>query len=197
MLRGIMRSDRLIAIGSSTGGPGALRQLMGALPGTLDAAVVIVQHMPPGFTRSLAERLNEESAWVVKEAADGDRLLCGQALLAPGGHHLVFDRRGVASLTLDPPVNNVRPAVDVTTYSVVDTFGPKVLGVVLTGMGHDGTRGAQQIKKMGGQVIAEDESTCAVYGMPRSVVEAGAADHVVPSAADTGSDSSPDREQWE
>jgi len=180
MLRNVMRSDRVISIGSSTGGPGALRQLLGALPGTLDAAIVIVQHMPPGFTRSLADRLDEESAWVVKEAQDGDRLLCGQALLAPGGHHLEFDKFGVAMLTRNPPVNNVRPAVDVTTNSVVEAFGSRVLGVVLTGMGRDGTRGAEKIKRTGGQVIAEHESTCAVYGMPRSAVEAGVVDHIAP-----------------
>lgn len=179
-VRPLTSSDVILAIGSSTGGPGALRQLMTDLAADLNAAAVIVQHMPPGFTRSLAERLNEASVWSVKEASAGDRLLCGQALLAPGGYHLVFNRSGEVVLNQDPPVNNVRPAVDVMMRSVVETFKNKVIGVVLTGMGRDGTDGALLIRQAGGRIIAEAESTCAVYGMPRSVVEAGAADYVAP-----------------
>jgi two-component system chemotaxis response regulator CheB len=179
-VRPIGATDTILAIGASTGGPGSLRQLMADLPADLNAAAVIVQHMPPGFTRSLAERLNEVSAWTVKEAAGGDRMLCGQALLAPGGFHLVLGRAGEAILSQDPPVNNVRPAVDVTMRSLVEIYKGKVLGVVLTGMGRDGTEGAVLIRQAGGRVIAEAESTCAVYGMPRAVVEAGAADYVAP-----------------
>ncbi len=179
-LRPITATDTILAIGASTGGPGSLRQLMADLPADLNAAAVIVQHMPPGFTRSLAERLNEVSAWTVKEAAPGDRMLCGQALLAPGGFHLVLGRSGEAILNQDPPVNNVRPAVDVTMRSLVELYKGRVLGVVLTGMGRDGAEGALLIHRAGGRVIAEAESTCAVYGMPRAVVEAGAADYVAP-----------------
>lgn len=179
-LRPIGATDTILAVGASTGGPGSLRQLMSDLPADLNAAAVIVQHMPPGFTRSLAERLNEVSAWTVKEAAAGDRMLCGQALLAPGGFHLLLGRSGEAILNQDPPVNNVRPAVDVTVRSLVGVYKGRVLGVVLTGMGRDGTEGAMLIRQAGGRVIAEAESTCAVYGMPRSVVEAGAADYVAP-----------------
>jgi len=178
--RPITSAGSVLVIGSSTGGPGALRQLLGILPADLNAATVIVQHMPAGFTRSLADHLNAISAWSVKEADAGDRLLEGQALLAPGGFHLIVNRQGEVSLTQDPPVNNVRPAVDVTMHSVVQAFGRQALGIILTGMGRDGTDGALAIRRAGGQVIAEAESTCAIYGMPRSVVEAGAADHVVP-----------------
>ncbi|MCC7354171.1 MAG: chemotaxis response regulator protein-glutamate methylesterase [Anaerolineae bacterium] len=179
-VRPLMAADTVLAIGASTGGPGALRHLMTDLPADVNAAAVIVQHMPPGFTRSLAERLHEVSAWSVKEAGAGDRMLCGQALLAPGGFHLVLGRGGEAMLNQDPAVNNVRPAVDVTMRSVVEIYKGRVLGVVLTGMGRDGADGAALIRQAGGRVIAEAESTCAVYGMPRSVVEAGAADYVAP-----------------
>ena len=180
MLRPLLSGDLVIAVGSSTGGPGALRHLMRALPATLDAAVVLVQHMPPGFTRSLADRLDEESAWSVKEASSGDRLLVGQALLAPGDYHLIVERDGRVMLTQAPPENNVRPAVDVTFRSLAAAYGSRVLGVILTGMGRDGTEGARLIRQAGGQVIVEDESTCAVFGMPRSAIEAGVASHVAP-----------------
>jgi two-component system, chemotaxis family, protein-glutamate methylesterase/glutaminase len=180
LVRPLVANDIVLAIGSSTGGPGALRQLMGDLVGSLDAAAVIVQHMPVGFTKSLAERLDEVSAWRIKEAGMGDKLAVGQALIAPGGFHMVVNRRGEITLNSDPPVNNVRPAVDVMMRSVVEAFGKRVLGVILTGMGRDGTEGARLIKQAGGQVIAEAESTCAVYGMPRSAVEAGVVDQVAP-----------------
>ena len=179
-LRPFATSDPLLAIGSSTGGPGALRQLLVDLSAEVSAPAVIVQHMPPGFTRSLADNLNAVSAWYVKEAAQNDRLLCGQALLAPGGYHMTFNRKGEASFNQDPPVNNVRPAVDVTILSLAEHFGRRMLGVILTGMGHDGREGALAIRRAGGIVIAEAESSCAVYGMPRSVVEAGAANYVAP-----------------
>jgi two-component system, chemotaxis family, protein-glutamate methylesterase/glutaminase len=179
-VRPLTPADTILAIGASTGGPGTLRQLMTDLPTDIAASAVIVQHMPPGFTRSLAERLNEVSAWSVKEAAAGDRMMSGQALLAPGGFHLVLGRAGEAVLTQDPPVNNVRPAVDVMMRSAVELYKGRILGVVLTGMGRDGADGAILIRQAGGRGIAEAESTCAVYGMPRSVVEAGAADYVAP-----------------
>lgn len=179
-LRPLTAGDPIIVVGSSTGGPGALRGLMADLPGNLGAAMLIVQHMPPGFTRSLAERLDEVSSWRVKEAEAGDKLQVGQALLAAGGSHLVCRSRGEVSLTKEPPVNNVRPSVDVTMHSLVEIYGGRVSGVILTGMGKDGAEGAIRIKAAGGRVIAEAESSCVVYGMPRSVVEAGAADIIAP-----------------
>ncbi|MFQ5343831.1 MAG: chemotaxis response regulator protein-glutamate methylesterase [Anaerolineae bacterium] len=170
----------LIVIGASTGGPRALHQVLSDLPADLPAAVAVVQHMPPGFTRSLAQRLNETSPLIVQEATDGDRLSCGLALLAPGDFHLRF--KGAKRVSLDHGArrNHVRPAVDVTMESAAERYGAAVIGVVLTGMGADGTQGAQQIKAAGGKVIAEDESTSTVYGMPRSVAEAGLVDRVAP-----------------
>ncbi len=178
--RPLRMRDRVVVIGASTGGPGALQTVVADLPADLPAAVLIVQHMPVGFTRSLAERLDSVSALAVNEAAPGDALEVGRALLAPGGFHMTVDENGRIALNQNPPVHGVRPAVDVTMASVAQRYGSATIGVVLTGMGRDGTNGALLIRSAGGQVIAEDESTCVVWGMPRSVVEAGAADRVVP-----------------
>jgi two-component system chemotaxis response regulator CheB len=180
--RSLRARDRVVVIGASTGGPRALHTVVEQLPASLEAAVFIVQHMPAGFTRSLAERLNQASALSVKEAEPGDAPEVGQALLAPGGFHMALDAGGRVSLSQTPPVHGVRPAVDVTMAAVAQHFGSAALGVVLTGMGRDGTNGALLIRGGGGRVIAEAESSCVVWGMPRSVVEAGAADVVVPLA---------------
>ncbi len=179
-LRRYNQGDRVVVIGSSTGGPRALAAVVPALPANLPAAVLIVQHMPVGFTRSLAERLDGLSAIKVKEAAAGDHLMVGQALLAPGGYHMVVDGSGQIALNQNQPVHGVRPAVDVTLNSVVQRYGKFMVSVILTGMGNDGTNGCVLAHDAGGKVIAEAESTCVVWGMPRSVVEAGAADVVVP-----------------
>lgn len=172
--------DRLVVVGSSTGGPNALQQVIPRLPGNLPAAVLIVQHMPPGFTRSLASRLNDTSQLEVSEAKEGDILLSGKAYVAPGGYHMVLLSRSVIGLNESPPVHSVRPAVDVTLDSVVSHFGSRVVGVILTGMGYDGSKGMALVKKMGGKTIVQDESTSVVYGMPRVVVEMGKADSVLP-----------------
>ncbi len=171
---------KVVVIGTSTGGPRALNTLMSQLPADLPAALFIVQHMPAGFTRSLAERLDNISPLAIREAAHGDRITTGLGLLAPGGFHTTLDKKGKIALTKNPPVHGVRPAVDITMHSVTQQFGAATVGVVLTGMGHDGTNGAALIHSAGGHIIAEDESTCVVWGMPRSVVEAGAADVIVP-----------------
>jgi two-component system chemotaxis response regulator CheB len=134
----------------------------------------------PGFTRSLAERLDELSQISVVEASTGARLAAGQALLAPGGYHLVFELGGVARLNQDPPIVGLRPAADVTMPSLSRLYGRETIGAVLTGMGSDGTRGSVAIKEAGGRIVAQDEETCVVYGMPRSVAEAQVVDHVVP-----------------
>ena len=168
-----------VLIGSSTGGPQALRQVLTSLPGDLGVPVVIVQHMPGGFTRSLAQRLDELSPLSVQEAAPGSRMEVGKALIAPGGFHLTLDGDGVVALNEDKPECGVRPSINVTAESLARAFGEDVVEVVLTGMGNDGTRGAALIKEAGGSVIAEAEESCVVYGMPRSVVEAGYADRVV------------------
>lgn len=169
----------VVLIGASTGGPRALSEVLPALPADLEAAVVVVQHMPAGFTHSLAERLNSISHLAVKEASPGDTLATGQALLAPGGFHMIFDKNAVVELNQKPQVHGVRPAVDVTLMSIVQLCKQSTVAVILTGMGKDGTNGAMLLHSIGGHVIAEDEKSCVVWGMPRSVVEAGAADQVL------------------
>jgi len=170
----------VILIGSSTGGPGALSEIIPALPASLPSPVVIVQHMPAGFTRSLSERLNSISPLKVKEAEPGDALMMGQILVAPGGFHMTLDENERVTLNQKPAVHGVRPAVDVTLNSLNRHFGKNMIGVILTGMGSDGSLGMSILHSAGGYVIAEHESTCVVWGMPRSVVEAGAASIVLP-----------------
>jgi two-component system chemotaxis response regulator CheB len=171
---------RLVVIASSTGGPNALFQVFGALPGEIGAGIVVVQHMPAGFTRSLAARLDERSPLRVKEAEPGDQPEPGLVLVAPGDRHLELDDVGRARITDGPREHGVRPAADVTLRSAVKAFGGGLDLVVLTGMGSDGTAGARYVKAVGGRVVVEDESTAVVWGMPRAVAEAGLADAVVP-----------------
>jgi two-component system chemotaxis response regulator CheB len=179
-LRDIHDKDPIVVIGSSTGGPRALNTLIPDLPRYPEAAYVVVQHMPVGFTRSLAERLNLNSELFVKEAEPGDKLKIGQVLLAPGGFHMVFDDKGQVSLNQNPPMHGVRPAVDVSLLSLAQHFGKRIISVTLTGMGSDGTTGATLVHSSGGMVIAEAEESCVVWGMPRSVIEAGVADKILP-----------------
>lgn len=179
MPRLFQMGDPLVVIGASTGGPRALNTVLSGLPGDLGAAVAVVQHMPPAFTPSLARRLNENSPLMVQEAADGDRLGKGLALLAPGDYHLRLGRRQV-SLDQGAPRQHVRPSVDVTLETAADIHDGHVIAVVLTGMGRDGTEGAARVKACGGRVIVQDEATCAVYGMPQSIAEAGLADWNLP-----------------
>jgi two-component system, chemotaxis family, protein-glutamate methylesterase/glutaminase len=178
--RPLSRQEKIVVIGSSTGGPRALNTVIPYLPEKLPAAVVVIQHMPAGFTRSLAERLDSASRLKVKEAEPGDTLEVGRVLMAPGGFHTVFDNQGIVTLNQNPPVHGVRPAIDVTLVSIAQLFGSRVVGVILTGMGNDGTNGAGLVHGVGGWVIAEAEETCVVWGMPRSVTEAGFVNQVVP-----------------
>lgn len=173
----------VIAIGSSTGGPQALDAVLKHLPGSIPVPIVIVQHMPPVFTKHLAERLNKESALTVHEAAGGETLQPGHVFIAPGDFHMEIRRVGTAVktvLTQAPPENSCRPAVDVLFRSVASVYGGGSLGVVLTGMGQDGMRGSEHIVHEGGSVIAQDEATSVVYGMPRAVAEAGLARSILP-----------------
>jgi two-component system, chemotaxis family, protein-glutamate methylesterase/glutaminase len=171
---------KLVVIGSSTGGPRALMQVIPNLPEDISAAILIVQHMPPVFTKSLAERINMSSAIEVAEAKEGDEIKKGLALMAPGDYHMVLNDEGRIHLTQDPSVHGVRPAIDITMKSVAPIFKAKTLGVVLTGMGIDGTLGSSFIKGAGGRILAQDEATCAVYGMPASVAQSGCVDTVLP-----------------
>ncbi len=179
-LRTFGRDDRIVVVGASTGGPRALTHLMVSLPPTLPASLIVVQHMPLGFTRPLAERIDGVSAWHVTEARGGEVLQAGQALVAPAGTHLTLEDDHRVALSTAPPKHGVRPAVDVTLESAAVRYGRRVVAVVLTGMGRDGAEGAQAVREAGGRVIVEDEATCVVWGMPRCVVEAGVADDVVP-----------------
>ena len=176
--RAVMK--KLVVLGSSTGGPRALSEVIPRLPADLPAAVLVVQHMPKGFTKSMAERLDATSALSVSEAKEGDLLKAGHVLVAPGNYHMEVTRGGVIKLNQHTQVWGVRPAVDVTMESVTGQFGKSIVGVILTGMGRDGTRGAGLFKESGGWIVAEDESTCAVFGMPKSVIDSGNADVVLP-----------------
>lgn len=173
-------ADRVVAIGTSTGGPRALLEVIPHLPANLPAAVLIVQHMPAGFTRSLAERLDQASGLPVKEAQQGDIAAQGQVLLAPGGWHMTLDKAGSVLLTDAPPVHGVRPSVDVLFESLPAVFGRRCVAAVLTGMGSDGADGAATLHAAGARIIAEDASTAVVYGMPRAVAERGVADRQAP-----------------
>jgi two-component system chemotaxis response regulator CheB len=175
----------VIAVATSTGGPNALADLFAGLPADLPVPVVIVQHMPPMFTRLLAERLSAQFSLRVEEGRSGGALRPGHAWIAPGDHHMVVARNGAETRVLlnqDPPENSCRPAADVLFRSVAQAFGPAVLAVVLTGMGQDGLRGCEAIRAAGGQVIAQDEATSVVWGMPGFVARAGLADKVLPLA---------------
>jgi two-component system chemotaxis response regulator CheB len=173
-------AQRLVVVASSTGGPGALHTLVEGLPGRLGAAIVIVQHMPAGFTASLAARLDAAGRLPAAEAQAGDVLAGDEIVLAPGNHHLISSSTGRVQLTQLPPVNGVRPAADVTLLSVAPTWRERLLCVVLTGMGVDGREGARAVKAHGGTVFAQDAATSTIYGMPAAVAEAGLADRVLP-----------------
>ncbi len=174
----------VVVCGISTGGPQALKYLIPRLPADFPVPVLIVLHMPIGYTELFARSLNDVSALEVREAIEGDVLRGGLVLLAPAGYHLSLVRKStgeiVAHLDLQPMDTPHRPAVDVLFKSAAEVFGGKTLAVVMTGMGSDGTQGAAWIKAQGGQVFAESEETCVVYGMPRSVIEAGLGDKSVP-----------------
>lgn len=171
--------DKLVLIGSSTGGPRALPEVMSRLPADLDAGLLIVQHMPEGFTKAFAERLNQISKVKVKEAEDGDEIRKGMALVAPGNRHMEVEGNHVR-LSDGPKIHYVRPAVDVMMATAAPIFGKRAVGVILTGMGNDGAEGLQALKKFGGRTMVQDEATSIVYGMPKAAVDIGAADEVVP-----------------
>ena len=178
--RPVAVGKRLVVIACSTGGPKALGELIPQLPSPLGAGLVIVQHMPPGFTASLASRLDAASPLTVVEVAGGESLAAGTALLAPGGAHLRLagDRR--AQLSDEAPVGGLKPRADFTIEDAAKHWGNRMVLVVLTGMGRDGLEGAKAVKTAGGRVLVEAESSCTVYGMPRAVAEAGLADEVLP-----------------
>ena len=173
-------APRAVVIAASTGGPRALAQLLPALPARLGEGTLIVQHMPAGFTGSLAARLDRMAPMHVREAALGDQLEPGTALIAPGGSHLRLDGARQARLTDEAPVGGLRPRADLTIADVAAGWGERTLLVVLTGMGRDGAQGARAVRAAGGRILCEAAESCTVYGMPRAVIEDGLADVVLP-----------------
>jgi two-component system chemotaxis response regulator CheB len=176
------RSNRIVAIGASSGGPNALRSFLPQIPGGLDAGIVVVQHMPESFTTMLARWLDEICEVRVKEANNGEIVTAGNALIAPGGCHMSIKRKGSGAeviLEKGNPVNGHMPSVDLLFRSVAKEYGADAIGIIMTGMGNDGSVAIGEIKEAGGKTIAQDEESCAVYGMPRLAVEGGFVDKVV------------------
>jgi two-component system chemotaxis response regulator CheB len=173
----------LVAVAASTGGPPAIQAILSAMPADLGAAIVIAQHMPSGFTRSFAERLNKISAIIVSEAAAGDRIRPGMALIAPGSYHFLVKRdRSGLYVDLEPrkPEDRYVPSANRMMTSAAEACGPAVLGVILTGMGNDGAAGAAAIKRNNGRCLAESEESAVIFGMPQEAIRTGAVDKVLP-----------------
>ncbi|BCF98791.1 MULTISPECIES: protein-glutamate methylesterase/protein-glutamine glutaminase [Paraburkholderia] len=176
----LVSTEKLIIVGASTGGTEAIREVLVPLPPDAPA-VLIAQHMPPGFTKSFAQRLNGLCRITVKEAEHGERVLPGHAYIAPGHAHLLLARSGanyIAHLSDDPPVNRHRPSVDVLFRSAAQHAGKNAVGVILTGMGRDGAAGLLDMRKAGAYTLAQDEASCIVFGMPREAIAMGAADEI-------------------
>jgi two-component system chemotaxis response regulator CheB len=174
---------RAVVIGISTGGPFALLQMLPKLPKNFPLGIVIVQHMPPNFTRSMAERLDSQCQLDVREAKEGDKVQAGLVLIAPGGKHMTFTRHGIndvrTKISDEPRTTLYKPCADVMMLSAVEAFSGPLLGLIMTGMGKDGLEAAKVIKKRGGFMIAQGEESCVVYGMPKAIVDEGLADAVL------------------
>ena len=175
-------SAKLLIIGASTGGPVAVHQVLDALPANFPLPIIVVQHMPPNFTRALAERLNRVCALSVREAESGDRLVPGHVFVAPGGQQLIIDpkEKGRIKLIDGDDRMSYKPSVDMAFVSAANVFERQLHGIVLTGMGADGCEGAKILKQKGGTLWSQDQASCVVYGMPKAVLEAGLSDHVMP-----------------
>ena len=176
-------SEKVVGIGTSTGGPSALLNVFRGLPENFPAPVLVVQHMPEGFTRAFADRLNSNSALNVKEAENGDRVLPGHGYIAPGHSHMLMERTGsghVIRIMKTEKISGHRPSIDVLFNSIAEHCGGKSIAVIMTGMGRDGASGILNIKKSGGSTVAQNEETSVVYGMNRVAVEMGAIDTIVP-----------------
>lgn len=175
---------KAVAIGVSTGGPLSLQKILPILSEKIQIPIFIVQHMPPKFTKSLADRLNSMSKLNVKEAENGERIENGTVYIAPGGFHMTVKKNGLVAsqinISEEPSYTLHRPSVDVMMNSVISTYGKYTLGIIMTGMGKDGFEAIKNLKSMGGFAIAQDEPTCVVYGMPKAIVDAGYADNILP-----------------
>ena len=172
-------SDKIISIAASTGGPAAVAYVLRNIPENTPP-ILVVQHMQKGMTKFFSQGLNQECKIKVKEAEEGDVVQEGLALIAPGGFHMLVTKTGKVQLTQNPPVNYVRPSADVTMKSAAKNYASRNIGVVLTGMGVDGARGVEAIKKKGGVTIAQDKKTCVVFGMPSAAINTGCVDFVTP-----------------
>jgi two-component system chemotaxis response regulator CheB len=175
-------TDRIVAIGASTGGVQALQRVLTVLPSNAPG-ILVVQHMPEHFTRSLAGRLNSQCAMTVKEAEDGDAVEPGKALIAPGNYHMLLRRSGLgyaARIKTGPLVSRHRPSVDVLFKSVARVAGPRAIGVIMTGMGDDGAEGLKEMRESGAETIAQDEQSCVVFGMPKAAIERNAVHYTLP-----------------
>jgi len=178
--------EKIVVIGASTGGPRSLELLMSTIPASFSLPIIIVQHMPPKFTQSLAQHLDKNCVLSVKEAKEGDVIQAKNAYVAPGDFHMTIktkkimgQTKQIISLNKNPSVNGSRPSIDVTMQSVANTYGENTIGVILTGMGKDGVIGMKAIKEHGGTTIAQDEDSCLIFGMPKAVIESGFADKVL------------------
>ena len=174
---------QVVALGISTGGPKALTEMVPQLPANLPVPLLIVQHMPPVFTKSLADDLNNRTQLTVREAIDGQPIRAGEVWIAPGGRQMKVERENaqiVLRITDDPPENSCRPSVDYLFRSVAEVYGGRAVGVIMTGMGSDGSLGCRRLKHCGASIIAQDAATCVVFGMPREPIEKGIADVVAP-----------------
>jgi two-component system, chemotaxis family, protein-glutamate methylesterase/glutaminase len=173
----------VVALGISTGGPASLIHMLPMLPASLGVPMLIVQHMPPMFTKSLADDLNHRCALTVSEACDGQSVSPGHVLIAPGGQQMKVEKAGahiVVRITDDPPENSCKPSADYLFRSVSKLYGGNAIGVIMTGMGNDGTRGCREMKQRGASIIAQDEATCVIFGMPKGPIDEGLADVVAP-----------------
>lgn len=177
---------KLVAMGSSTGGPRAVEKILTGLPAEFPVPIIITQHMPAGFTKAFAQRLNSICKLMVKEAEAGDKLSKGTAYIAPGDYHLVIQPNQQISLNQGPPVEYVRPSVNVMLDSAMDVFGSRIIGVILTGMGKDGAEAMARLKLAGGRTIVQDEATSVIFSMPKAVIDRNAADYIYPLEAIAG-----------
>lgn len=172
-------SERLIVIGSSTGGPGTIQKVLSELPEDIPAGILIVQHMPKEFTKQFALRLSENTGFSVKEAKEGDVIRDHEVLLAPGDYHMIVQQNRKIHLDSSEKRFGVRPSVNMTMVSASEVFGSNLVGVVLTGMGHDGGFGMKSIKKRGGRTIVQNKETSVIFGMPKAVIDLNAADYIL------------------
>ena len=172
-------SERLVVIGSSTGGPATVQKVLSGLDPDIPAGILLVQHMPKGFTNQFADRLTKTTGFTVKEAEEGDLIKDGEILIAPGDYHMVVQPNRKIHLDSSDKRFGVRPSVNMTMISASEVYGANLVGVVLTGMGHDGGFGMKSIKKRGGHTIVQNKETCVIFGMPQSVIDLDAADHIL------------------